>query len=120
MDVSRLSPVPLARAATSTFRGTQQVASSQAGQGVDGPDPRARTRETYEPVVQGELLHRERTAYQSTRAFIEERTMERAQPAGYRPESLNQSRSAISNYLSNTRPETLSEIAQGKSVNFFV
>jgi len=120
MDISRLPLVPLARPATPSFRSTQQVASKEAVQPVETSNPRARTRESFERVVQGELLHRERTLYQSTRAFIQERAMDQTQPADHRTESFKQSRSAISHYLSHTRAETLSELTRGKAVNFFV
>ena len=120
MDISRLPLVPLARPATSSFRSTQQAAAPEAVRPVGASSQQAGARESFERVVQGELLHRERASYQSTRAFIQERTMDQTQPAGHQAGSFKQSRSAISHYLSHTRPETFSELTRGKAVNFFV
>ena len=83
--------------------------------------PRQRTRESFERVVQGELLQKERTSYQSTRGFINERNAGQARPAaGQREPGSSQSHAAIFRYLNNTRPEAISDLTQGKSVNFFV
>jgi hypothetical protein len=82
--------------------------------------PRQRTRESFERVVQGELLQKERTPYQSTRGFINERNVGHARPAVGQHDTRHQSRAAIFQYLNNTRPEAISDLTQGKSVNFFV
>ena len=120
MDISRLPIAPLARPAASPFRGTQQARPVEVVASVEPSNPRTRTRESSATVVQGELLQRERSPYQSTRAFINERTMDQAQSADHASGSLKKSRSAISQYMNNTRPESLSELTQGKAVNFFV
>jgi len=83
-------------------------------------NPRQAGGGSFERVVQGELLHRQQTPYQSTRAFIDERKLDQAQPAGRQAESFQQARAAISRYLNNTRPEAGAEPSQGRSVNFFV
>jgi len=70
--------------------------------------------------VQGELLQKERTPYQSTRGFINERNAGQAQPTVGQPDAGSQSRAAISRYLNNTRAEAISDLTQGNSVNFFV
>jgi len=87
---------------------------------VEGIRPRQRASEPFERVVQGELLQKERTPYQSTHGFISERNMDQARPAVGSRDTGNQSRAAIFQYLSNTRPEVTSDLTQGKSVNYFV
>ena len=118
MDISRLPLAPLARPATSTYSNARQAGS--AGGAVPVEPSRPRPKASVERVVQGELLHKERTPYQSTRAYIDERTMDRTHPADHKDAVRVQSRSAISQYLNNTRPETVSELARGKAVNFYV
>ena len=120
MDISRLPLAPLARPATSTVKQIRQPVAAEAVAPVESSNPHRHARESHERVVQGELLQKERAFYQSTRSFIDERTMDRMQTADHQAESPVQSRSAISRYLNNTRPESLSDLAQGKSVNFFV
>ena len=46
--------------------------------------------------------------------------LEQARPAGQQPDSLRQSRSAISSYLQHTRPEAVTDVSRGRSVNYFV
>jgi len=87
---------------------------------VEKITPRHRTRETFERAVQGELLQRERTSYQSTRGYINERNVSQARPAAGQRDTGNQSRIAIFQYLNNTRPEAIADLTQGKSVNYFV
>ncbi|GMQ83756.1 MAG: hypothetical protein BMS9Abin06_0496 [Gammaproteobacteria bacterium] len=82
--------------------------------------PRQRPRDSVERVVQGELLQKERTSYQSTRGFINERNVDQARPAVQRGDTAVKSRAAIFQYLNNTHPEAISDLTQGKSVNFFV
>jgi hypothetical protein len=119
MDISRIPATPLLRPASAPVRTTRQPASDEAGR-VESLNPRRAGGGFSGPVVQGELLHREHAPYQSTRAFIDERSLDQAQPAGLQAESFTQARAAISRYLSNTRPEAGSEIGQGSAVNFFV
>ena len=117
MDISRLPVTPLLRPASAPVSTTRQPASAEA---VEPVNPRQAGGGSFERVVQGELLHREQTPYQSTRAFIDERKLDQAQPAGQQAESFKQARAAISRYLNNTRPEAGAELSQGRSVNFFV
>lgn len=118
MDISRLPVTPLLRPASAPVKTTRQPASAEA---VEPVNRRQAGRGSFERVVQGELLHREHTPYQSTRAFIDERKLDQAQPAGrQQTESLKQARVSISRYLNNTRPEVVAEFSQGRSVNFFV
>ena len=119
MDISRIPATPLLRPASAPVRTTRQPASDEAGR-VESLNPRRAGGGFSGPVVQGELLHREHGWYQSTRAFIDERSLDQAQPAGLQAESFTQARAAISRYLNNTRPEAGSEIGQGSAVNFFV
>jgi len=120
MDISRLPVAPLLRPASATIKTSRQPASAEAVERLESPNPRSAGRGSFERVVQGELLHREYTPYQSTRAFIDERSLDQAQPAGRQAESLKQARTAISRYLNNTQPEAAAELSQGRSVNFFV
>jgi len=120
MDISRLPVTPLSRPASAPVKTTRQPASAEAVQGVESLHPRQAGRPSPERVIQGELLHREHTPYLSTRAFIDERKLDQAQPAGQQVESFNQARVAISRYLNNTRPEAGAELSQGRAVNFFV
>ena len=120
MDISRLPvTLPLQQSPAST-RTTRQPASVEAVEPVEHIRPRQRTRESFERVVQGELLQKERTPYQSTRGFINERNVGQARPAAGQREPGSQSHAAIFQYLNNTRPEAISDLTQGKSVNFFV
>jgi len=120
MDISRLPVTPLLRPASVPVKTTRQPASAEAVERVESLNPRHADRGVSERVIQGELLHREHRSYQSTRAFIDERSLDQAQPAGRQVESFNQARTAISGYLNNTRPEAAAELSQGRSVNFFV
>ena len=119
MDISRIPATPLLRPASAPVRTTRQPASDEAGR-VESLNPRPAGGGFSGPVVQGELLHREHASYQSTRAFIDKRSLDQAQPAGLQAESFTQARAAISRYLNNTPPEAGSEIGQGSAVNFFV
>ena len=120
MDISRLPIAPLARPATSPFKNTRQAASAEPVAPVERLNPQTRARESVERVVQGELLQRERAPYQSTRAFINQRTLDQTRPADHQAAPPGLARSAISRYMNNTRPESLSELTGGKAVNFFV
>ena len=120
MDISRTPVTPLLRPASAPVRTTPQPASAEATGRVESPNPRQAGGGFSGRVVQGELLHREHASYQSTRAFIDERSLDQAQPAGLQADSFTQARAAISSYLSNTRHDTGSEIGQGGAVNFFV
>ena len=120
MDISRIPATPLLRPASAPVRTTPQPASDEAAGRVESLNPRQAGGGFSGRVVQGELLHREHASYQSTRAFIDERSLDQAQPAGLQAESFTQARAAISRYLNNTRPEAGSEIGQGSAVNFFV
>ena len=120
MDISRLPVTPLLRPASAPVKATRQPESAEAEARLESPNPRRAGGGSFERVVQGELLHREHTPYQSTRAFIDERKLDQAQPAGRQAESFKQARAAISQYLNNTRPEAGAELSQGRSVNFFV
>ncbi|GMQ88934.1 MAG: hypothetical protein BMS9Abin09_0376 [Gammaproteobacteria bacterium] len=83
-------------------------------------NPRRPTRGSFQQAIQGELLQKERSPYQSTRGFINERSAAQARPAAEERTPTGQSRAAIFQYLNNTRPEAVSDLTQGKSVNFFV
>ena len=121
MDISGLPVTPLPRPATASARRASQPAAAVERLEAVGPsNPRPARRASFERVVQGELLQRARTSYQSTRAFLDERTLDRARPAERQAESLGQSRTAISRYLDNIRPEAVGELSQGRVVNFFV
>lgn len=98
---------------TGTGRATVVEQAAPASSRARGSEPGGR-------VMQGELLQRERTHYQSTRAFLDERAFDRAQFTGQAP-AAPRARAAISLY-SNTAARGLADTAgvQGRSVNFFV
>ena len=119
MDISRLPVTPALGPASAPTPTNRRPAPAQAGQRpADGLAPQS-GRGSVERVVQGELLQRESATYQSTRAFIDERNLQRAQPAGWQSGSLSRTRTAISSYLNNTGPEVAAGFSQGRSVNFF-
>ena len=120
MDIVRLPLAPLARPANSSARHAQQPQAVEASGRVQASGSRARGAGAYERVVQGELLEREGTRYQSTRAFLTERSVERAHPAERQPASLYQARPAIARYLNHSRPESVPELTRGRSVNLVV
>jgi hypothetical protein len=120
MDISRLPVTPLLRPASAATKISRQPASAEAVARPELRNPQQASRASFGRVVQGELLQRAHAGYQSTRAFIDERRLDQAQPAGWRDESLRQARVAISRYLNNTRPEAADEFSRGRSVNFFV
>jgi len=120
MDISRV-PVALAlQPSPVTARTARQTASVEAVEPVDRAGARRRIHESSARVVQGELLQKERTPYQSTRGFVAERNMGQARPVADHRDTGLQSRTAIFQYLNNTRPEAVPDLARGKSVNFFV
>ena len=119
MDISRLPVTPLLWSASAPTRTPRQPAPVQAGERLGEGVGRQSDRGTVERVLQGELLQRESTAYQSTRAFIDERNLELAQPVGWQNGSFNRSATAISRYLNNTGPDAAAGFSQGRSVNFF-
>jgi len=120
MEITRLPVTPFGRPSPASVRSSEQTTSVGAAERVEASNPRPRTRGPVERVVQGELLHRERSLYQSTRAFLTERSLDQAQPAERQAQSPEQSRPAISRYLNNTRPESVAEMTQGRSLNLFV
>lgn len=120
MDILALPVRPLGRPASSSAKPTQQPLAVEAAAWVQGSGSAARAPGAFERVVQGELLDRQATPYQSTRAFLTERSMERAQPAGRQSESPHQSRPAIASYLHHSRPESVPDLTQGRSVDLLV
>jgi hypothetical protein len=118
MEISRLPLTSAGRPASTTYTGTTRAAETEAVAAVSSR-PRARSSEQVERVVQGELLQRERTFYQSTRAFINERDFDQALSDSGRANVAPRSRAAISLYLNNARPEAVASLAQGQSINYF-
>jgi hypothetical protein len=120
MDISRLPVTPPAR--TANFTTTPPLASRNV-EAIESVRPAAsnrRSEEVFERVVQGELLEHKRNAYQSTQGFINERSADQARPGERQAGGSYSSRSAVSLYLNNTRPEAAADLTQGRSVNFFV
>ena len=112
MDISRVPVTPVLWPASAPVKASRQPASAEAVERVEALNPRQAGRVSSDHVIQGELLYREHTPYQSTRAFIDERSLDQAQLAGQRGESVRQSRAAISRYLNNTRPEAAAELGR--------
>lgn len=119
MDITRLQVTPLGRPALASPQGTRHTATVEAATRVAFTDARPRVDEPRERVVEGELLHRRPVFYQSTRAFIDERNLEQARPAGEPVASLQQSRLAVARYSSNVAPEAVPGPTRGSSVNLF-
>jgi hypothetical protein len=82
--------------------------------------PRVRSSDQVERVVQGELLQRENTRYQSTRAFIDERAFDQSLSGQREAMTAPRSRAAISLYLNNAGREATAAPEQGRSINYFV
>lgn len=121
MDIARLPVTPLVRPTTASVNARQQPEPVRpVAETVDSLNPRPRAAARFEKVVQGELLERERTLFQSTRSFINERSLDQARPAQQEAAPANSSRSAITHYLSHVRPEPVAELTQGRSLDFFV
>lgn len=120
MEIVRLPVAPLARPANPSTRQAQQPPFVAPAARAERPGPGPGAAGGFERVVQGELLEREGPRYQSTRAFLVERSMERAQPAERQPATLHQTRPAIARYLNHSRPESVPEMVQGRSLNLFV
>lgn len=120
MDISRLPAAPLLRPASATYTSAASPASAEGVGAVRSSRQASRGGEAVERVVQGELLQRERTRYQSTRTFINERRFEHASSGEDQTGAGRPSRTAISHYLNHTRPEALADLTHGTSVNFFV
>ncbi len=119
MDITRLPVTPLGHPASASAKNTRQPVTVDAVARPAGAGAHGRSREPLERVVQGELLHRQRASYQSTRSFIDERSLDRALPAGQEA-SPQQSRLALTRYLGNLGTGPVSEPSRGRSVNFFV
>jgi hypothetical protein len=120
MDISRLPVTPWAPTASNTHNRSVRAAPGQGVESAGAPRRGARAGDAVERVVQGELLQRERTFYQSTRAYLNERSFENALPSDLRAGAARPSRSAIFHYLNNTRAEAIADLTQGQSVNCFV
>ncbi len=120
MDIVSLPVTPLARPAKSSARHAQQPHAVEGAGRPDLSGSRPRAAGRCERVVQGELLERQRAQYQSTQAFLVERSLERAQSADRQPASLYQTRPAIARYLNHSRLESVPELTRGRSVNLVV
>lgn len=120
MDISRLPVTPSGRPANLTSTPSVASRNVEAVASVRPAAANQRSEDVYERVVQGELLEHERGTYQSTQGFINERSADQAQPSKRQAGGSYLSRSAVSLYLNNTRPEATTDLTQGRSVNFFV
>jgi len=122
MDITRLPVAPYARPVTTTAIGASTRVYSPGGVDVTVAAGGARFDNNERParVVQGELLDRQRGTSQSTRAFVNERNLDHSRPADQSGASALKSRSAIFRYANNIRSESIADLTQGRSVNFFV
>jgi len=121
MDITRLPSAPYARPVIPSLNtGTRVNVTNAVEPGGVVSEGRSSANERPARIVQGELLDRQRDNYQSTRAFVDERHLDQSRPAGQSGPSALQSRSAILQYANNTRPESVADFTQGRSVNFFV
>jgi len=119
MEISR----PSLAASGGRSVGTAYTGTARAT-AVEQPAPAARARvrssDQVERVVQGELLQRENTHYQSTRAFIDERAFDQSLSGQREAMTAPRSRAAISLYLNNAGREVAAAPEQGRSINYFV
>lgn len=120
MDISRLPVAPFGRPANLTSTHSVTSRNVEVIESVRPAAGNRRTENVYERVVQGELLEHERHTYQSTQGFINERSADQAQSGDRQVPGSYLSRSAVSLYLNNSRPEAVADLTQGRSVNFFV
>jgi hypothetical protein len=121
MDITRLPSAPYARPVTAAMKTGTRVDSASVVEPVGAANDSGRTsNERPARVVQGELLDRQRDNYQSTRAFVNERNLDQSRPADQPGVTALKSRSALFQYANNIRPESLADLTQGRSVNYFV
>ena len=122
MDIVRLPVTPRGRPASASATQTRQPQPHTAAAvgRVEALGARQRPAGVPEAVLQGELLEQPRPLFQSTRAFLTERSLDRAQPAERQPASPDRSRPAINRYLNHSRPESVTELIQGRSVDLLV
>jgi len=118
MEISRSPLAPAGRPAAYTGTAPRTAVIEPAA--PEASRPRVRSGEQVERVVQGELLQRERSVYQSTRAYVNERRFDAALQNSAEGGRAPRGRTAISQYLNNTRPETVAELAHGQSINYFI
>ena len=122
MDIARLAstgytapnyPVP----SRSRERVLEVVSEIDAGRSV---------RDTVERVVQGEVLQRQRTAYSSTRDYLNNRVFEGAYASdaaaadAQSRSHADRSGNAVGAYLSHTRELIQPDINRGKQVDYFI
>ncbi len=120
MDIARLPAAPYARPATPNVSPVHRVAGESVEAARATANGSGASRERSARVVQGELLGRQRDTYQSTRAFVNERNIDRSRDAGEPAISSYQARSALYQYANNIRTESIADQTRGRSVNFFV
>jgi hypothetical protein len=121
MDITRLPSAPYARPATASVSASARTSVIGAVEPVGAAnETRQFDNERPARVVQGELLDRQRDTYQSTRAFVDERNLDQSRPADQSGVPAQKSRAAILQYANNIRPESIADLTQGRSVNFFV
>ncbi len=121
MDIARLPSASYARPVTTSANTGTRVDSTSVVEPVRVASDSGRVEnERSARVVQGELLDRHRDSYQSTREFVNERNLDHSRPADQAGVSPQMSRSALFRYANNIRPESISELTQGRSVNYFV
>ena len=120
MDISRL-PTALSVQPVSSFRpNTRQAVPPAGSRDVESADSRHRTPASSGSVLQGELLHRDRGQYQSTRAFLDERALGQARPAAAAHVAIDPPRAALSSYLQHSGPQFSAELSRGHAVNLVV
>ena len=114
MELSRLPVAPLGRPVSNPQRSVRQQAVTPGAGPVRAPAAREAAAA---PVVQGELLARPRSLFQSTSAFLAERSLARARPTEQPHHPPPVSRAAIGSYLGNDRRPPPSP---GHSLDFVV
>ncbi|VAW76741.1 hypothetical protein MNBD_GAMMA15-176 [hydrothermal vent metagenome] len=121
MDITRLPSAPYGRPVTALVNSSSRVGNVSAFEPVaEAEDRYLFDNERPARLVQGELLDRQRDFYQSTSAFVNERYLDQTRPADQPGTSALKSNAAILQYANNIRPESIADLTQGRSVNFFV
>jgi hypothetical protein len=118
MEIGRSPLASGGRPAGTAYTGTARAAVIEPAAPAQ-PRARARSSEPGGRVLQGELLQRDQTCYQSTLAYINERAFDHAR-AGNQPAAAPRARAAIAHYLTHTGSEPASTAPGGRSINYFV
>jgi hypothetical protein len=117
MEIGRSPLASGGRPAGTAYTGTARAAVIEDTAPAQ-PRARARSSEPSGRVLQGELLQRERSRYQSTLAYINERAFDHALAGDSRAATAPRTRTAISLYQNNAGHNAVA--SRGRSINYSV